>query len=172
MQLEEILNYFLLYLTSFVENVNYNSDFDCFVLIDDDEVVGYITKENYLEVCSIILQMNRIDSKDIIDLSKVKNKKGLARILRMQKLKQQAQKTSKTSNPDMELGNIISAVCAMHNSLNYKNIWDLTIYQLWDTFDRLQNQTIYNSNLFSVSVWGDKEKKFKFNDWFKNINHN
>ena len=45
----------------------------------------------------------------------------------------------------------------------------MTVYQLWDTFARLRNNEIYASGRTSVSVWGDKENKFDYNLWFKNI---
>ena len=57
----------------------------------------------------------------------------------------------------------------MHSSINYTNVWDMTVYQLWDTFARLRNNEIYASGRTSVSVWGDKENKFDYNLWFKNI---
>ena len=35
-----------------------------------------------------------------------------------------------------ELPNLISALCVQHNSINMCNVWDLTVYQLYDQFLR------------------------------------
>ena len=46
---------------------------------------------------------------------------------------------------------------------------DMTVYQLWDTFARLRSNDVYECGKTAVSVWGDKEHKFDFNSWYKNI---
>lgn len=129
---------------------------------------GSINKGNYAHIVTLILKLNHIDSKEPVDLTKVKNEKGRKIYQRIQKLKEEHAKTAK-KNDDLDIGNIISAVCARHHSINYTNVWDMTIYQLWDTFHRLQAENAYEINKTMVSVWGDKEKKFDFNSWFKNI---
>lgn len=145
----------------FNEDITYDREHDAFALSS-----GFITKSSFLQITDIILQMNHIRTDQQIDVSKVKNKQGKKIYERIQKLKQQQQKKTTRKNPDLEIGNIISAICIRHKSLNYTNIWDLTIYHLWDTFQRLQTDNAYEINRMAVSVWGDKEKKFDFNGWF------
>ena len=77
-----------------------------------------------------------------------------------------------TVNKDLALGNIISVVANKHPSINILNIWELTIYQLWDTFNRLSNNNIYDISALSVAVWGDEKKQFNISDWFKRIDNN
>ena len=69
----------------------------------------------------------------------------------------------------MELGNIISAVANKSQSLNILNIWDLTVYQLWDCFSRLSNNSIYDIQSMSVAAWGNKDNYFDATAWFKRI---
>ena len=69
----------------------------------------------------------------------------------------------------VELPNVISALASYHNSLNMINIWDMTVYQVYDQFKRLQNNTIYNIQSMSTSVWGDKENKFNITKWFETM---
>lgn len=172
----------------FVEQVLYDKENDAFLLlsentnhgskaaasVDSEEPLrqstpcGRITKGVYPQIVALILKLNHIDSKEPVDLSKVKNEKGRKIYQRIQKLKEAHVRTAK-KNDDLEIGNIISAVCTRHHSINYTNVWDLTVYQLWDTFHRLQAENAYEINKTMVSVWGDKEKKFDFNSWFKNI---
>ena len=86
----------------------------------------------------------------------------------MQQVKRKFKKTS-GGNPDLSLPNIISSVCVRILSLNWINIWDITIYQLFNEFERLQIIDQYDIASTQVSVWGDKEKKFKFGTWSSNI---
>ena len=166
----------------FAEEVIYNKEKDAFLLFtsslpssDTDtnscsksEMTGMITKSCYDQICSLILQMNHIQTDSAIDPAKIKNEKGRKIYERIQKFKAKQSHTTKKNN-DLEIGNIISAVCTRHHSINYTNVWDMTIYQLWDTFHRLQADNAYEIGRTAVSVWGDKEKKFDFNSWFKNI---
>ena len=79
---------------------------------------------------------------------------------------------AKQTAPDknMELGNIISAVANKSHSLHIMNIWDLTIFQLWDCFSRLSNNSIYDIQSMSVAAWGDKDNHFDPTAWFQTIN--
>lgn len=49
-----------------------------------------------------------------------------------------------------------------------RTVWDLTVYQLMDAFIRLEQNGYYKINSTSVSVWGDKEKKFDYTIWYRN----
>ena len=157
------------------EDVSFHREQDSFLTVPKgpgdcpaDVTPGHIHKGNFSQVCSAILQLNHIEPPEDADLSKIKSKKGLAVYSKIQKLKKEQPKSGH-KDERIELGNIISAVCAMHNSINYTNVWDLTVYQLWDTFSRLQVNNAYEINRTSVSVWGDKEHKFDGSAWFRNI---
>lgn len=138
-------------------------------MVEKYETIGVISRENYQDVVDVICQRNNIKTKDINDPTKTKSKKALSI---MQKLKKGREEMAKKSKADknMELGNIISAVANKSQSLNIVNIWDLTVFQLWDCFARLTNNNIYDINAASVSAWGDKDKKFDFNGWYKKLN--
>ena len=73
---------------------------------------------------------------------------------------------------NMELGNIISAVANKSQSLNIINIWELTVYQVWDCFSRLSNNSIYDIQSMSVAAWGNKDNYFDATAWFKRIDTN
>lgn len=174
--LEDTLNFFI------KEDVCYESEYGEFsvkgnVIVKEQNkmvekylTIGIISKDNYRDVVDVICQRNNIKNKDIADPSKVKNKKALDIL---QKIKKGAEKMAKATKADdnMELGNIISAVANRSQSLNIINIWELTIFQLWDSFARLTNNNAYDINAASVSAWGDKDKKFDFNGWFKKLNN-
>lgn len=85
----------------------------------------------------------------------------------MLKAKKKAQENKK-ADINLSIPNIISSVSNMHPSINYLNIWDLTIFQLLDAFNRLQANVMYNIDCTRVSVWGDEKKTFDVSLWYKN----
>ncbi len=160
--LQTVLNFFI------KEDVVYNSQNRCFLVQKGDEFVGIITKEIYPQICDLICQRNCIKSNQEEDLSKVKNKKALEIMKKIQKGRAEKAKQTK-SDKSMELGNIISAVANKSQSLNILNIWDLTVFQVWDCFSRLSNNSIYDIQSMSVAAWGNKDNYFDATAWFKRI---
>lgn len=155
-----------------VEDVIFYEPNNCFIVTKDisniqENIVGIINRENYSELCDLICQLNNIKSKQDEDLSKVKGK-ALEILKKIQRGRAEKQKSNK-SDKKMELGNVISAVANKHPSLNMTNIWNLTVCQLWDTFSRLTNNSIYDIQSMSVAAWGDKENHFDATAWFKRI---
>jgi hypothetical protein len=69
-----------------------------------------------------------------------------------------AKKKSGNSDEDApDLNDIISAVTVKSNSTNKINVWDYTMYQLFDEFRRLQIVDSYDSSiLFMTQVGSDK----------------
>lgn len=163
--LEDALNFFIR------EEVVYSAEHKMFLVQKDRELIGTITKEKYPQICDLICRRNCIKSDWEDDVSKVKNKKALEI---MEKLRQgRAEKARRTkSDKNMELGNIISAVANKSPSLNITNIWELTVYQVWDCFLRLSNNSIYEIQSMSAAAWGNKDNSFDTNAWFKRIETN
>ena len=86
---------------------------------------------------------------------------------KMLKAKKKEQETKK-SDLNLTIPNIISSLANKHPSLNYVNIWDLTIFQLLDAFNRTQANSMYDIDSTRVSVWGDEKKTFDVSLWYKN----
>lgn len=150
------------------ESVIWSKQHNAFLICKDDNVIGFITKEIYPQICDLICQRNYIKSNLEEDLSKIKNKKALEIMKKLQKGRSEKAKATKTDK-NMELGNIISAVANRSQSLNMINIWDLTVYQVWDCFSRLSSNNIYNIQSMSVAHWGNKDNYFDETTWFKRI---
>lgn len=173
--MEDMFNFF------FVETVVFSRENECFLVIDNDiignsdddriHVVGFINKDNYDLVVNLICQKNYISfNKQEEDLSKIKSKKAREIMEKLIKGRKEKAKNNKTDK-NMELGNVISAVASRHNSLNLNNIWDLTVYQLWDTFFRLINNNMYDIGATSVAVYGNKDNHFEANAWYQKMNN-
>lgn len=160
--LQAVLNFFI------KEDVIYSNEHKVFWVQKDNEVTGIISKEIYPQICDVICQRNCIKSNQEEDLSKIKSKKALEIMKKLQKGRTEKAKHSR-ADKNMELGNIISAVANKSQSLNILNIWDLTVYQLWDCFSRLSNNSVYDIQSMSVAAWGNKDNYFDATAWFKRI---
>lgn len=163
--LQAILNFFI------HEDVVYSPKHNAFFVQKNEKVIGVITEETYAKACDAICQRNCIKPNRDEDVSKVKSKKAAEILKKLQKGRAEKTKNTK-ADKNMELGNIISAVANKSQSLSILNIWDLTVYQVWDCFLRLSNNNIYAIQSMSVAAWGDKEHSFDAAAWFHRIDHN
>lgn len=129
---------------------------------------GVINQDSFQQVLELIQQVCCIYEKDeIIDEMKFKNntaKKIYEKLLKGQKEK----KAQKKADKNFYLPNIISAVSNCHPTINPINVWDLTLFQLFDSFNRLQVNKMYDIDSRRVSVWGDEKKTFDIALWYKN----
>lgn len=161
----EIFNYF------FVENVEFNDA--RFILskdklndISDKNIVGIIDNKTFDMVLNIICQICCISTADSTDIPKFKNKTAQQIYEKIQNAPTPKEKNN--ADAKLTIPNIISSVVALHPSINYSNVWDLTIFQLLDTFNRMTINSIHKISSARVAVWGDKEQKFDSTTWYKN----
>ena len=132
--------------------------------------VGMICAENFPELCDIILQKCGIARKDYdVDASKIKNKRALEILTKIRQGRQQASGKSK-HDKDMDLPNLVTAVAVKSNSINFTNIWDLTIYQFYEQFKKEQVGIYFDIQKMSVAAYGNTKNTFKGNEWYKNEN--
>lgn len=156
----------------FEEDVSFEENI--FILRKQGEIVGYVDENIFMPVVETIQQICGIYEMKRSDLPKITFKnKGAERLFERilkgkKKFKKQKEKENK-NNKDYTLPNIISAVANRHPSLNYTNIFDITIFQLLDAFQRIYNNEVQDISARSVSVWGDEKKKFDGSLWHKNI---
>lgn len=162
-------------LNFFLENsIEYYPEYEAFISTREENgekiALGLINRDNYAEVIDIILQRVHItpDENEVDDIKKVKNKHGLKIYKKIMERRKKFKK-AKANNPDLTMANIIASVATRSNGLNWTNIWEITIFQLFDEFERLQISDQYNIASIQVAAWGDKEKKFKVGLWSKNI---
>ena len=160
--LEKVLNFFI------EEEVVYSEQNRCFLIQNENGDVGAITRDSYPQVRDVICQRVCIRPGQEDDFSRIKNKKALEIAKKLQKGRSQKKKQEK-ADKNMDLGNIISAVANRSPSLNILNIWDLTVYQLWDCFSRISNNNIYDIQASAVAAWGNKDNHFDAAAWFKGI---
>lgn len=176
-QYTEMLNFF------FIEDVIFLDGF-FFILSDKKNSIdgdtsedrqkisakGYISDENLNTVLSIIAELCFIKNEsDEKEEPKFKNKEARRLYEKLKKAKEDGELRRK-ADKNYTIPNIISAVSNKHPSLNYTNIFSLTVFQLMDSFNRLQLNNAYDINSTTVAVWGDEKKTFDVSLWFKNEN--
>lgn len=126
--IKESLSFFLLEDIAWDEKARHFS-----VISREGQVVGYIDRENFEEVRDLMLQLNYIGvGKDAKPLKHSSRQAEELWERAQQYLKEESSKTH--SDKTMSLGNIISKVCAVSTSYSLLNIFDLTIFQLYDQF--------------------------------------
>ena len=128
---------------------------------------GAISKETLPQVLNIIQQICCISDPEEEEPIHLKSKAAQKLFKQMQKGRKKA-KANKGVDINFTLPNIISSLSSKHPSLNYVNIWGLTVFQLYDTFSRVQTNSMFDIDSTRVSVWGDEKKTFNFALWYKN----
>lgn len=144
-----------------VEDLAYDDDGICFHSVD-----GRIDEANFENLRRLILKVCRIENDDIIK-PKFNGAKGKNIFEKIQKGRQKMQQAkAKANDASYSLPNVVSALSAKHPSINLLNIWDLTIYQVYDQF----NRTYVNAQTDIIGLrwaaWG--KDNFDFSTWFKN----
>lgn len=157
-------------------NISYNDYKKCFLINAKSEedgsisVDGVLSKDNWSQFCNICLQCAYIDPPVEEKPHKYKDEKTRKKFEEFYRKREEYNKLknkNNKSNPDYELANIISSLATYHNSLNYENIWNLTVYQVHDTFNRQRLKQQINIYDLNYSVWGGKDHKE--DTWFKHM---
>lgn len=166
----EALNFF------FVETVEYCDGLFYVLAVDnidqvknEEDIVGIITPQTFDELLYVLQQVCCIAEAPEENIDDLSFKNDVARKLyeKMQKAKKEAAK-KKAYDKNLTLPNIISAVATRHPSINYTNIWGLTLFQLNDVFGRMQTNVAFDISVTRVSVWGDEKKQFDPSIWYQN----
>lgn len=164
----EIFNFFFVEKVLLVDNyfvlVNPEKDYEQ-ENFDKQDIIGVINSNNFTEVLNIIKQICCLVSSGQEEKPKFKNKTAEEIYNKIQNAEK---KQPKKADINMTLPNIISSVTSKHPSLNYNNVWGLTIFQLLDNFGRMREDIVYNIEWTRVAVWGDEKKTFDPSRWYKN----
>ena len=140
----------------------------CFLITSKEgEVIGKITRSNFDDVRDMMLQLNYINIGKSAEPIKHSSAKAKALWERVQKhLKEQSKKASPKDN-NYKIGNIISKLCAANIGYTLFNIYELTIFQLYDQFFQYGYLRAMNLNEMAYSNHGGE--KFDIQAWLKPI---
>ena len=130
------------------------------------EQIGKIDRDNFEDVKNAILQMNYVGIGK--SAKPVEYSSERARLLwekAQEYLKLEAKKRSE--NKDLRLGNIISKLSAVSINYNLLNIYNLTVFQLYDQF--FQYGYLRAMDLSEAVYSNHGGDKFNMQDWLKTI---
>lgn len=125
---------------------------------------GVINKDNYDIVRKIILQINHCGEVNELDGVKCTNEKAKEILEKFKKAKQKIASDIKDDN--LTIPNIISAFSSKSRNYNILNIWDLTIYQLFDQFCRERNNVYFDIMAMNYAYYGGE---FNPDNWYTKI---
>lgn len=132
------------------------------------ETVGEINRDNFEDVRRVMLQFNFVGlDKDDVPVSHSTNEAKELWERAQEFLKEQSETEVKEDKSEYNLGNIVSKMCAVHPSYNLLNVYELTVFQLYDSFFQLGYMRSANLSERIFSTHGGD--KFKFEDWLKPI---
>lgn len=148
------------------EEVLWDDKSRVFITKNGEDVIGKISRDNFDEVRDAMLKLNYIglgkEAKPVGYSSKAAERAWLRA---QQYLKQESLK--KSEDKTMSLGNIISKLCAASPSYNLLNVYELTIFQLYDQFFQCGYLRAMNLNEMAFSNHGGKD--FDIQAWIKPI---
>lgn len=126
-----------------------------------------VSDQSYAEIRRSIMLSNCLTVDDL-ELQKFKGKRGRAIYERILAGRESARKAKQAASDEpLALPCIISAVSTRHNSLNLLNIWDMTIYQLYDQFTQLNKSFQVDVSSLKWAAWGTEQ--FDFSLWYKSV---
>lgn len=123
---------------------------------------GEINESNFDEVRECILQAACIGKPEEVKRPKFHNEAARKIWEAIQENKAKQKKKAQESDT---LYNIVSSVCACSPSYNFTNIWELTVYQLYNQFGKLNKAKTLEPILTRWAVWSQEE--FDFSTWYK-----
>jgi len=130
-------------------------------LIDNTNIIN---KEIYQKILEIIAEINCLKVNKQQETYANEKARKIA-----EKIRQAKQKRSSVQSKDsISLADIISAVASRKESLNLLNIWDLTIYQLYDHYNRLIAEDEFDILAMNYAYWGGE---FKCKHWSKQLDY-
>ncbi|SDX95644.1 hypothetical protein [Thermoactinomyces sp. DSM 45892] len=117
-----------------------------------DDIIQVVKLQNYMSKPHISKQTienpSDDDTRQLIDqMKKLQQKVETAKKL-----------SSSTGESEMDLADLISAVSSKSHSLNKFNIWDCTLYQLYDEYARLECIEQYEFSTKAMLAGADKIK--------------
>lgn len=151
----------------FVGKVEFYAPESCFLVFDNDDTekcdpIGAFNEESLPFVESLVVQLVHSTKRDD---SKEKNFAS-ARAKELYLKRQKFENLSKTiDSKKYELGNVISKLCVQGAGYNLLNVFELTVYQLYDQFGAYNQNRVSKISERAYSTWGGDD--FDFEAWLK-----
>lgn len=129
-----------------------------------------LNENNFNEFQEALLMINKIydieEEREINSPNEVLKQKFIKARLKLREAKRRQREKDSQKGDGITLPDIISALCAYGIGYTMFNVWDLTIYQLYEQFERISAKEEYEHN-YSALLAGADSKKIKLKNWMK-----
>lgn len=129
-----------------------------------------LDEKNFNEFQEAILIINKMydveEEREINSPNEELKQKFIKARLKLREAKRRQREKDSQKGDGITLPDIISALCTYGIGYTIFNVWDLTIYQLYEQFERLQAKDEYEHN-YSALLAGADNKKIKLKNWMK-----
>lgn len=131
MLLQDAITFFMTEDLRWVENKRYFEVLNR----ENGEVIGVIDRKNFDEVRDMILQVNYVDTNNPKTKPIFSSEKAKQSWEKVQEYLKQTKNNEKNDH-SMDIGNVISKLSCAGVGYNLLNIYNLTVYQLYDQFSQ------------------------------------
>jgi hypothetical protein len=121
--------------------------------ITDEMKPRIIHRKNFHYIVEVLKLQNGLSSIGSSDEYNAQNDKAKRIIEKLKKAKAKIQEIKSNKGGggnDLDIVDLISAVASKSNSVNALTVWDMTLYQLYDHFKRLQLINQYDINIMAL----------------------
>lgn len=120
-----------------------------------------LTMDSITNACDIILQINFVGGDNQELYGKPKNKRAEEIIAKLQ-----AANMKMKSKDGFSFGEMAAAICGLGCGYTLLNVWELTVFQLYDQFFRANSQISFDISAMRWAAYGTEE--FDTTAWSKN----
>lgn len=144
------------------------SDYSILLFDKEPENAFILNEKNFNEFQEIILMINKMfdveEEREIISPNEKMRQKFIQARLKLREAKKKKREESSKKGEGITLPDIISSLCAYNIGYTIFNVWDLTIYQLYDQLDKANAKDEYDKN-YAALLAGADPKKIKLKNW-------
>ncbi len=153
------------------EDFFYDGDYlKAIVSTEDSPIDVYLDEKLFFDLRSVVRQINYIPDK-AEGAFKPANSKAEELKQRLEKAKQKVKEDNKENG--LRLSDIVSIVSSYSNDLNIFNVWDLTIFQLFESYVRILVWDEYHiGQQHSPHMDENSRKELSKSHWVKQVSPN
>jgi hypothetical protein len=122
----------------------------------ENPISKVVTTDNFPDIVQILKYQNCLtsSSNNYIKVNPAANEKTRKVQERMEKARialEKAKQSSSASESNIDFFDIISSVSTKSNTYNKQNVWDLTFYQLYDEYKRLEAIVGFETSVLALT---------------------
>jgi len=126
-----------------------------------EDNIKLIHGDNFDSIIEVIKLQNYLMKTDEMVDDEFKNPANeetrlLAEQIKKNRERVKAKKKAQDEDVDIDISDIISAVCSKSNSINKINVWDFTLYQVYDEYARLELIDNYDFSIKAMMAGAEK----------------